>query len=255
MILSEIDLSRLSREEQEKMMMLIESEQRRANKRKLQGYQSDYFGWLQEPYRPYEKQKAFHAAGAVHNERLFMAGNQLGKTMSGGNEWAIHLTGRYPDWWEGMEFKKPVKFWASGESGESTRDNPQNILVGPPETEEAWGTGTIPGDALVGYNRARGVPNLLDSITIRHGGGGDVQAGRSRLLFKSYEKGRRKWQGPTIDGVWFDEEPPMDIYSEGRTRTQRGQSGIFTMVTFTPLQGWSDVVRTFLSEDEVDTMK
>ena len=37
--------------------------------------------------------------------------------------------------------------------------------------------------------------------------------------FKSYEKGREKWQGETLDCVWFDEEPPLDIYSEGLTRT------------------------------------
>ena len=35
-------------------------------------------------YRPYPKQAEFHAAGATHDERLFMAGNQLGKTMAGG---------------------------------------------------------------------------------------------------------------------------------------------------------------------------
>jgi microcystin-dependent protein len=34
-------------------------------------------------YRPYPKQEAFHAAGARHRERLFMAGNQLGKTVMG----------------------------------------------------------------------------------------------------------------------------------------------------------------------------
>ena len=45
--------------------------------------------------------------------------------------------------------------------------------------------------------------------------------GESVLAFKSYEKGREKWQGETLDGVWFDEEPPLDIYCEGRTRTVR----------------------------------
>ena len=30
-------------------------------------------------YRPYPKQAAFHAAGAIHRERLLMAGNQLGQ--------------------------------------------------------------------------------------------------------------------------------------------------------------------------------
>ena len=30
-------------------------------------------------YRPYTKQKVFHEKGATDSERLFMAGNQLGK--------------------------------------------------------------------------------------------------------------------------------------------------------------------------------
>jgi hypothetical protein len=75
-------------------------------------------------YRPYRKQHDFHAAGATHDERLFMAGNQLGKTLAGGMEWAMHLTGRYPDWWCGHTFKEPVKFWAAGVTALSTRQNP-----------------------------------------------------------------------------------------------------------------------------------
>jgi phage terminase large subunit-like protein len=43
------------------------------------------------------------------------------------------------------------------------------------------------------------------------GGGGDVQQRESVLSFKSYEKGREKWQGETLAGVWFDEEPPLDV--------------------------------------------
>lgn len=178
-----------------------------------------------------------------------MAGNQLGKTIAGGAEWAIHLTGRYPDWWGGKTFTKPVRLWASGVTGESTRDNPQRVLVGPPERHEAWGTGMIPADSIIEHTPARGVPNLLDSIVIRHGGGGDVQAGHSVLGFKSYEKGREKWQGETLDGVWFDEEPPLDIYTEGLTRTNA--TGGITIVTFTPLLGMSDVVMMFLTPEQL----
>ena len=47
-------------------------------------------------YKPYEKQRQFHAAGAHARERLLMAGNQLGKTLAGGMETAMHMTGRYP---------------------------------------------------------------------------------------------------------------------------------------------------------------
>jgi phage terminase large subunit-like protein len=178
-----------------------------------------------------------------------MAGNQLGKTIAGGAEWAMHLTGRYPDWWKGKTFDGPVRFWAAGVTGESTRDNPQRILVGPPQQEEAWGTGWIPGEAMVDTIKARGVPNALDSLVVKWGGGGDVQAGESVLSFKSYEKGRTKWQGETLEGVWYDEEPPLDIYSEGLTRTNT--TGGIVIVTFTPLQGMSDVVMQFLTADQI----
>jgi len=55
-------------------------------------------------YNPYAKQAEFHAAGLKHRERLLMAGNQLGKTIAGGFEIAMHATGRYPDWWKGRRF-------------------------------------------------------------------------------------------------------------------------------------------------------
>ena len=99
-------------------------------------------------YRPYQKQIDFHNAGQEHDERLLMAGNQLGKTLAGGMEWAMHLTGRYPDWWTGKVFDKPVRLWAAGVTAESTRDNPQRVLMGAPQTKEAWGSGTIPKDAI-----------------------------------------------------------------------------------------------------------
>jgi phage terminase large subunit-like protein len=175
-----------------------------------------------------------------------MAGNQLGKTVAGGAEWAMHLTGRYPDNWDGATFSKPPLLWAGSVTGESTRDNPQRILIGPPAKEEEWGTGFIPHECLKDWNRAMGVPNLLDNAVIKWGGGGDVQAGESIIAFKAYEKGREKWQGPTVDGVWFDEEPDEEIYSEGMTRTNNGQRGPFGMLTFTPLKGMSTVVCRFI---------
>lgn len=202
-------------------------------------------------YAPYKKQRAFHRAGAIHSERLFMAGNQLGKTIAGGAEWAMHATGRYPEWWDGATFKKPPLLWAGSVTGESTRDNPQRILVGPPAVEADWGTGFLPKDAIKGRDRAMGVPNLLDNVQVRWGGGGDVQAGTAIVAFKAYEKGREKWQGPTVDGVWFDEEPPMDIYTEGLTRTNNGQRGQFSIITFTPLLGMSEVVLLFSAPETV----
>ena len=215
-------------------MALLEEQERRKRRNRLRDY------------RPYAKQRAFHLAGTAYSERLFMAGNQLGKTIAGGAEWAMHLTGRYPDWWDGAVFDKAPVLWASSVTSEATRDNPQRILIGPPAREEEWGAGFVPGDCLLNWNRAHGVPNLLDNAVIRWGGGGDIQADESVVSFKSYEKGREKWQGPTIDGVWFDEEPPEEIYSEGLTRTNNGQRGQFAQTTFTPLLGMSTVVSRFI---------
>jgi hypothetical protein len=52
-----------------------------------------------------------------------MAGNQLGKTLSGGMEMAMHLTGKYPAWWSGKRFNHPIRAWAAGNSSETTRDH------------------------------------------------------------------------------------------------------------------------------------
>lgn len=168
-----------------------------------------------------------------------MAGNQLGKTLAGGFEYAMHLTGRYPDWWGGRRFERPVRLWAASVTGESTRDNPQRILLGPPAIRSNWGTGTIPANTIEDIKLGRTHANAVDSIVVRHRSGG-----LSVLGFKAYGMGREKWQGETLDGVWFDEEPPIDIYLEGLTRTNA--TGGFTIVTFTPLLGMSDVVRLFL---------
>src|SRR5690606_6942305 len=100
-------------------------------------------------YKPYAKQREFHAAGRLYRERLFMAGNQLGKTLSGAAEASMHLTGEYPDWWEGKRFERPVIVIAGSESAELTSEGVQRILVGPPDREENWGTGFIPQRAIM----------------------------------------------------------------------------------------------------------
>lgn len=194
-------------------------------------------------YRPYAKQRDFHANAA--REVLFMAGNQLGKTVAGAAEMAMHLTGEYPDWWVGHRFVKPITALAGSESYELTRDGVQRLLIGPPADEAEWGTGYIPARAIEARTRRMGVSNALDSVTVKHASGGN-----STLLFKAYEQGRGKWQANTVDYVWFDEEPPEDVYFEGITRTNATRGLI--RLTFTPLKGMSSVVARYLLEDSPD---
>ena len=82
-------------------------------------------------------------------------------------------------------------------------------------------SGPIPSSASrepKGWARRAGVPDAVDGVAVQH-----VSGGRSTLGFKSYDQGRAKWQAETLDFVWFDEEPPMDLYTEGLTRTNATQ--------------------------------
>lgn len=192
-------------------------------------------------FMPYEKQAVFLDAGRSYRERLFMAGNQLGKTETGAYEAACHLTGRYPDWWEGRRWDRPTRGWIAGITGLLTRDGPQKKLCGEPGVTEAFGTGYIPKECFVDRpSLGRGVTDAYDTMQIRHQSGG-VSVGK----FKSYEQGKEKFQSETLDWLWLDEEPPMDIYSECLTRTNA--TGGMVFITFTPLNGMTDVVSGFIN--------
>lgn len=195
-------------------------------------------------FQPYKKQFEFYEAGKHHRERLLLAGNRTGKTFSGSFEVAFHLTGKYPEWWPGRRFDRPTRVWAGSDTSETTRDTVQQNLVGPPADPSSWGTAAIPLEDILDTSRRQGIADALDTVTVRH-----VSGGTSLLGFKSYDQGRRKWQGTTKDVVWFDEEPPEDIYFEGLTRTNDVEDGI-VILTFTPLNGMSDVVLRFLDEQE-----
>lgn len=196
-------------------------------------------------FAPYAKQQEFIDLGSCKRERLLMAGNQTGKSETGAYECAMHLTGLYPDDWLGRKWNRPVKAWASGVTSLSTRDIIQKKLMGEPGVKDLYGTGMIPKDLIVDTSLARGVTDLFDTITVRH-----VSGGVSILKLKSYEQGRQKWQGDTVDFVWFDEEPEEDIYSEGLTRITA--TGGMVYMTFTPLLGMSKVVMRFLNEASPD---
>jgi len=112
------------------------------------------------------------------------------------------------------------------------------LLVGPPKIEDEWGTGLIPGDDLLEWSRRPGTADALDGVVVQHWRNvGDAalprwhKDGLSTLGFKSYEQGRRKWQGETLDFVGFDEEPDEDIYTEGRRAPTHQRPGVADLHT------------------------
>lgn len=197
-------------------------------------------------FTPYPKQLEFIASGKTLRERLLMAANQVGKTQIGAYEVACHLTGQYPKGWKGRTWDRPTKGWICGLSASVVRDIQQKKLCGEPGVEAAFGTGMIPKEFFVEKpTLLRGVADTYDTIQVRHKSGG-ISVGR----FKSYEQGRAKFQAETLDWFWDDEEPELDIYLEQLTRiTATGGMGF---VTFTPINGLSNVVIRFLNEPSVD---
>lgn len=197
-------------------------------------------------FNPYPKQREFFELGATLRERLLMAGNQVGKSESGAFEVACHLTGNYPEWWKGRRWDRPVRFWLAAETSQLARDISQKKLCGEPGVDVEFGTGMIPKEFFVDKpSLARGITDAYDSIQVRHKSGG-ISVGR----FKSYEQGRTKFQGETLDGIWLDEEPDIQIYSEALTRVTATKGMVF--MTFTPLKGMSEVVTRFLSQPSPD---
>lgn len=232
----------LSYSEKRELASLLEEVEKRKARRKLYDlYPST--GPLRRDL--YAKHMEFFRLGAEPgvNERAFMAANRVGKTWgAGGYETALHLTGRYPDWWEGRRFSGPVDWWAAGDTGETTRDIIQFCLLGP---IDEIGTGLIPGKDIVGEpSRRRGVADAIDTVAVRH-----VSGGFSVLGFKSYDQGRKKFQGTAKHGVWLDEECPQDVYTECLLRLMTTDGLI--MLTFTPLSGVSEVVLQFMDETQL----
>jgi phage terminase large subunit-like protein len=195
-------------------------------------------------YKPYAKQAEFHTMGAEKRERMLSAGNQLGKTLSAANEVAMHLTGRYPEWWGGKRFTKGNNWLAGSESGELTRRGVQRYLFGRDPKKDP-GTGSIPKDCIVDLTWSRHVNEFIDTAKIRFVAPDGVTT-TSTISLKSYDQGRGKWQADTVDGVWFDEEPPEDIYMEGLTRTNAAFGPV--IVTCTLLKGMTAIAMRFWSE-------
>lgn len=227
----------LPRETKLELLELLTEKQRRQNTNRLSQLYPET-----GPYRRqlYPKHMEFLRLGKEHQERAFMAANRVGKTWgAGGFETALHLTGLYPEWWEGRRFEHPVDVWAAGDTSETTRDIVQKALLG---SQGELGTGLIPGRCIIGEPSKRmGVSGAVDTALVQHTSGGVSQLG-----FKSYDQGRKKFQGTAKHLIWLDEECDMDIYSECMMRLMTTDG--MMMLTFTPLQGLSDVALMFLPE-------
>jgi phage terminase large subunit-like protein len=205
------------------------------------GHLAKWFPMEEGPYdyTKYPKHLKFFAQGAIHRERLFMAANRVGKSVCGGYEAACHLTGLYPEWWEGKRFDHPTEGWAAGNTGQTTRDILQDILTGYPSS--TLGSGMIRGDLILQTRRRSGISDAIDTVKVKH-----VSGGESILGFKSYDQKRKSFEGTGKHFIWLDEECPQDVHNECLLRTMTTNGVVY--VTFTPLQGMTMFIQDFLAD-------
>lgn len=237
-----MNVDNLSPAQREAMLASIELE---LSRRKIDSMYPDTGPLRRELY---PKHMEFFRAGATYRERCAMAANRVGKTEGmGGYETALHLTGRYPEWWEGRRFDRPVRFWAAGKTNETTRDIVQNKLFGPvvgSGTSKCFsGTGLVYADCIERVGWKQGVTDLADTVYVKH-----VSGKFSELGLKSYQQGRGSFEGTERDGIWLDEEPPLEVYSECLIRTATTNGIVY--ITFTPLEGTTGTVMMFLEGEQ-----
>lgn len=223
-----------SRQQKQQLLELLEEKERRRRTRRMGQFKS--YAW----------QKKFYKSGRKNKQRLLMAANRVGKTYSAAMEMAYHLTGLYPDWWDGHRFSGPIQAWALGVTGEQIRDVIQKNLLGPWGTDGPDGTGAIPLDNIGGFIRSPQTKNLIKDVQIKH-----VSGGLSNLSLKAYSQGQHVLMGDSIDLIWIDEEPTdPDIYPQCLIRTATGDCGRggIVMLTFTPENGMTSLVAQFMED-------
>lgn len=172
--------------------------------------------------KKHKKQMAFHRC--KKRNRWVFGGNRSGKTECGAVEAVWLARGIHPY----RKNKKNVFGWVVSLSQQVQRDVAQSKILYYLPAE--W----IVEITMISGRRDSPAGGVIDQIKIKN-----VFGGISVIGFKSCDQGREKFQGSSLDFVWFDEEPPKDIYEECLMRVMDRQGDIFG--TMTPLKG-----RTFI---------
>ncbi len=166
----------------------------------------------------HQKQILFHKC--TKRNRWVFGGNRSGKTECGAVEAIWLARGNHP-----YKTNKPdVCGWVVSLSTKVQKEVAQNKILS--YLDPSW------VEDVVMNTGKKSSPEfgVIDTIIIKN-----VFGGFSKISFKTCEEGREKFQGASLDFVWFDEEPPKEIYFECLMRVIDRKGEIFG--TMTPLKG------------------
>ena len=164
------------------------------------------------------KQLAFHKCNKKN--RWVFGGNRSGKTECGAVEVVYLARGIHPF----KKVNKATSGWVVSLSSQVQRDVAQAKIMA--YLNPDW----IQDVVMSSGRKDNALNGVIDYILVKN-----IFGTISRIGFKSCDQGREKFQGTSLDYVWFDEEPPEDIYIECKMRVMDVNGEIFG--TMTPLKG------------------
>nr|DAQ57732.1 MAG TPA: Large terminase protein [Bacteriophage sp.] len=168
--------------------------------------------------RVHKKQMAFHKC--KKRNRWVFGGNRSGKTECGAVEAVWMARGVHPY----RRNRQNVFGWVVSLSQQVQRDVAQKKVLSYLRPDQ------IVDIVMLSGRKDSPSSGVIDQIVVRN-----EQGGMGVIGFKSCDQGREKFQGSSLDFVWFDEEPPKDIYEECLMRVFDRRGDIFG--TMTPLKG------------------
>lgn len=166
----------------------------------------------------HKKQIEFHKC--IKRNKWVFGGNRTGKTECGAVEVVYYARGNHPY----KTISKATSGWVVSLSRQVQRDVAQSKILHYLKPE--WIVDVVMSEG----KKESYSGGVIDYILIRN-----VFGTISKIGFKSCDQGREKFQGASLDYVWFDEEPPYDIYMECRMRVIDTCGALFG--TMTPLKG------------------
>ena len=193
----------------------------------------DYLAAYNAGEKKHEKQLAFHKC--LKRNRWVFGGNRSGKTECGAVECVYLARGIHPY----RENRAEVQGWVVSLSAQVQRDVAQKKILH--YLRKDW----IEDVVMLSGRKDSPENGIIDFIRVKN-----VLGGVSIIGFKSCDQGREKFQGASLDFVWFDEEPPHDIYMECKMRLLDRRGEMFG--TMTPLKGLTFVYKDIYLNERAD---
>ena len=216
---------------QEEILYKLQLVEKELEKRKIDDFLSHY----NKGRKKHKKQMLFHKCNKKN--RWVFGGNRSGKTECGAVETVWLARGIHP-----YKKNKRVDCWVVSLSRQVQRDVAQSKILH--YLRKSW----IEAVVMESGRKDSVESGIIDFILVKN-----VFGTLSKIGFKSCDQGREKFQGTSLDFVWFDEEPPYDIYKECKMRVMDKKGMIFG--TMTPLKGLTWVYNEiYLNENHDDNV-